>query len=370
MNADAANPEVGGRRLNNMGHSAAAAAAAGDSTGTEPYCTTRPTSYSSNSNTANAANNADDRRQRIAEDSSGYGSVGKKRSRSYVSSLHEYQFHNLSAHAHAQHREHQHQGQSQSQSQADGPQTVTARMVDPIGELAAAGLGAVPRTRGFRTASASGSGGHPRYDAEFYHTAQAQPTLAALALADSRGYLDSGLGYYQPHALRADTRAAQGFYSEPNSASASPVHAMPPGDHPLSARPASSADAANGSGAGVLRYGVSPPSAAGAGSLGVVFPASAGMGAIATTVGANASSSSSSNGGKGRGRGSGSSSSAEKPAGLYGSSYAQMSGEVGSPAFATDSAAAFHSSGSGSGLQQAADYPPTPSVGSSVSATA
>ncbi|KAJ1731097.1 GTPase activating protein (GAP) for Rho1p [Coemansia biformis] len=98
---------------------------------------------------------------------------------------------------------------------------------------------------------------------------QQQPTLAALALADSRGQLDSGLGYYyqQPHRMRADLRAGQGFYSEPVSSAGSPVvSASSPDSYILRTRTAGSVDNA------VVGHSTMSP---GASALGVTFPATA-----------------------------------------------------------------------------------------------
>ncbi|KAJ2722376.1 GTPase activating protein (GAP) for Rho1p [Coemansia sp. Benny D115] len=84
---------------------------------------------------------------------------------------------------------------------------------------------------------------HLNHNQYHHQQQQIQPTIASLALADSRGHLDSGLGYYQPHRLRADIRANHGFYSEPASGAGSPVSMAPEArSFGASHRPASSAD--------------------------------------------------------------------------------------------------------------------------------
>ncbi|KAJ2758229.1 hypothetical protein IWQ56_006056, partial [Coemansia nantahalensis] len=109
------------------------------------------------------------------------------------------------------------------------------------------------------------------------HSLHQQPTLAALALADSRGQLDSGLGYYyqQPHRMRADMRAGPGFYSEPASGAGSPVPmASSPDSLPPRMRSVGSADHAMGA---LLPAGSAL-------ALGVVFPATAAASPAKTMV--------------------------------------------------------------------------------------
>ncbi|KAJ2387521.1 hypothetical protein GGI05_004061, partial [Coemansia sp. RSA 2603] len=136
------------------------------------------------------------------------------------------------------------------------PQTVTARMVDPSDvsnnfsseasqDHESRDISLTVPSHGHMSANAPimrsrpGSSVSSRYDPEHRHNSpqlqyhqyqqqqqqqqQIQPTIAALALADSRGQLDSGLGYYQPQRLRADIRANQGFHSEPASGAGSPM---------------------------------------------------------------------------------------------------------------------------------------------------
>ncbi|KAJ2451217.1 GTPase activating protein (GAP) for Rho1p [Coemansia sp. RSA 2336] len=147
-----------------------------------------------------------------------------------------------------------------------GPQTVTARMVDPSAsdELAypqhlvsSASADYSPRHGSLYGYSAS------THDYRNQQQQQQQPTLAALALADSRGQLDSGLGHYHqhPYRLRADARNAQGFCSEPVSEAGSPVCSISSGRMSVG-RGVGSVDSA------VLGAGVSP----GASALGVMFP--------------------------------------------------------------------------------------------------
>ncbi|KAJ1822834.1 GTPase activating protein (GAP) for Rho1p [Coemansia sp. RSA 2598] len=138
-------------------------------------------------------------------------------------------------------------------------QTVTARMVDP--SVASSDFG--PGTASALSASPAASAGSPGLQSrptsstsrlgsidgsptpQLYHQQsqrsqnpsqgqtlyqqqqQQQPTIAALALADSQGHLGSELGRYTPQRLRADIRASHGFRSEPASGAASPVGAAP-----------------------------------------------------------------------------------------------------------------------------------------------
>ncbi|KAJ2356107.1 hypothetical protein H4S01_006768, partial [Coemansia sp. RSA 2610] len=109
-----------------------------------------------------------------------------------------------------------------SPSYSPRPQTVTARMVDP----SASGEWAHPLASVSADYARHGSlyGGYSPSMPAHKPGQQQQPTLAALALADSRGQLDSGLGhYYQPQRLRSDLRGSQGFYSEPASGAGSPA---------------------------------------------------------------------------------------------------------------------------------------------------
>ncbi|KAJ1853722.1 hypothetical protein LPJ57_007492, partial [Coemansia sp. RSA 486] len=125
-------------------------------------------------------------------------------------------------------------------------QTVTARMVDP--SVASSDFGSNPvsaacspsmRSRPVSStsrhgASGDGSGAPQPYSQQQQQQQQQQkqqiqPTIAALALADSQGQLGSELGYYTPQRLRADSRLRQGFRSQPVSGSASPVSATGPG---------------------------------------------------------------------------------------------------------------------------------------------
>ncbi|KAJ2344562.1 hypothetical protein GGF43_005426, partial [Coemansia sp. RSA 2618] len=134
-------------------------------------------------------------------------------------------------------------------SYSPGPQTVTARMVDPSSSSA--------QSADYSPRGSSFSGHSPPMQHSHHKTTQMQqPTLAALALADSRGQLDSGLGhYYQPGRIRTDQRHLQGFYSEPVSGAGSPV---------LSVASASSAR--------IPAYAAAGTKAGGASALGVVFP--------------------------------------------------------------------------------------------------
>ncbi|KAJ1747478.1 GTPase activating protein (GAP) for Rho1p [Coemansia sp. RSA 1821] len=143
-----------------------------------------------------------------------------------------------------------------------GPQTVTARIVDP-----SASDELVYPQHPLASASADYS---PRHGSLYGYSPsmhdyrnQQQPTLAALALADSRGQLDSGLGHYHqhPYRLRADARNAQGFCSEPVSEAGSPVCSISSARMSVG-RGAASVDSA------VLGAGMSP----GATALGVMFP--------------------------------------------------------------------------------------------------
>ncbi|KAJ2865186.1 GTPase activating protein (GAP) for Rho1p [Coemansia aciculifera] len=152
------------------------------------------------------------------------------------------------------------------------PQTVTATMVDPsaiTGKSSAtrpysghASLTDGPARMHTRNFSSS------NYDIE-YSSRQShqppQPTLAALALADSRGHLDSGLGYYQPHRVRTDFGNVQGFRSEPASGAGSPTNRVSD-SHLFSGREAISADNTV-----AINYSSrAPPSAS---ALGVMFSA-------------------------------------------------------------------------------------------------
>ncbi|KAJ2909371.1 GTPase activating protein (GAP) for Rho1p, partial [Coemansia aciculifera] len=120
------------------------------------------------------------------------------------------------------------------------PQTVTATIVDPTAMAGMSGAGRpysghasltdVParvQTRHFSSGN---------YDADYNSHRAPQPTLAALALADSRGHLDSGLGYYQqPHRIMTNFGHGHGFRSEPASGAGSPTNRTPAGHGTISA---------------------------------------------------------------------------------------------------------------------------------------
>ncbi|KAJ2852118.1 GTPase activating protein (GAP) for Rho1p [Coemansia brasiliensis] len=153
-----------------------------------------------------------------------------------------------------------------SQQHVSGPQTVTARIVDPSAsdELAYSQHPLASASADYSPRHNSLYGGYSP-SMHYYKNQQQQPTLAALALADSRGQLDSGLGHYyqHPHRLRADARNAQGFCSEPVSEAGSPVCSISSSSARMSVgRGAASVDSA------VLGAGMSP----GASALGVMFP--------------------------------------------------------------------------------------------------
>ncbi|KAJ2803177.1 hypothetical protein H4R20_002998, partial [Coemansia guatemalensis] len=207
-------------------------------------------------------------------------------------------------------------GSGSSWRQASGysspvPQAVAARMVDPSThtsseDFGSGGGGGGPWTISRNSlASASmdysprhgspyGSGRHdtsalrhsplPQHhkhsQSHLQQQQQQQPTLAALALADSRGQLDSGLGYYyqQPPRVRAEFRGGQhGFSSEPASVAGSPVCSGSSSSARIpSGRTAGSVDNAVFGQAGAM----SPAASA----LGVMFPSSA---AAATTTKTN-----------------------------------------------------------------------------------
>ncbi|KAJ2708906.1 hypothetical protein H4R19_004513, partial [Coemansia spiralis] len=142
-------------------------------------------------------------------------------------------------------------------------------MVDPSAPAPADDFGAGPAhvlAGASRSSLASASTDYSPGPARHHHSSYSrqQPTLAALALADSRGQLDSGLGYYyhqQPHRMRADLRAGQGFYSEPVSSAGSPAAtASSPDSYAPRMRSAGSMD---------QTVGAMTP---GASALGVVFP--------------------------------------------------------------------------------------------------
>ncbi|KAJ2738478.1 hypothetical protein GGI20_006269, partial [Coemansia sp. BCRC 34301] len=150
------------------------------------------------------------------------------------------------------------------------PRTVTATIVDPA---AMSGMSGAGRPYSGHVPVADGSARmHTRhfsssnYDIEYNSRQPPQPTLAALALADSRGHLDSGLGYYQqPHRVLTSFGRGQGFRSEPASGAGSPTNRIPD-SHTFSGHDAASAD-------NVVAMGYNsrtPPSAS---ALGVMFSA-------------------------------------------------------------------------------------------------
>ncbi|KAJ2204887.1 hypothetical protein EV180_007354, partial [Coemansia sp. RSA 518] len=154
------------------------------------------------------------------------------------------------------------------------PQTVTARMVDPSMADDTMWTGPGHASHGLASVSADYPQRHNSHyggyspSMQYRYDQQQQPTLAALALADSRGQLDSGLGHYyqQPSRMRPDYRASQGFYSEPASGAGSPV---------FSVSSASARGPPMRSGGSVdytmLNSGMVP----GASALGVMFPSTA-----------------------------------------------------------------------------------------------
>ncbi|KAJ2081620.1 GTPase activating protein (GAP) for Rho1p [Coemansia sp. RSA 988] len=199
-------------------------------------------------------------------------------------------------------------GSGSSWRQASGysspaPQAVAARMVDPSvhtpsDDLGSGGpwtisrnsLASVSEDYSLRHGSHYGSGRqdtsalrhsplpqHYKHSQSYLQQQQQQPTLAALALADSRGQLDSGLGYYyqQPPRVRVDFRGGQhGISSEPASVAGSPVCSGSSSSARIpSGRTAGSVDNAVFGQAGAM----SPAASA----LGVMFPSSA---AATTTI--------------------------------------------------------------------------------------
>ncbi|KAJ2500356.1 GTPase activating protein (GAP) for Rho1p [Coemansia sp. RSA 1972] len=154
------------------------------------------------------------------------------------------------------------------------PQTVTARMVDPSMADDTMWTASGHASHGLASVSADYPPRHNSHyggyspSMQYRHNQQQQPTLAALALADSRGQLDSGLGHYyqQPGRMRPDYRASQGFYSEPASGAGSPVFSVSSASArgpPM--RSGGSVDYA------MLNSGMAP----GASALGVMFPSTA-----------------------------------------------------------------------------------------------
>ncbi|KAJ2544898.1 hypothetical protein EV175_005852, partial [Coemansia sp. RSA 1933] len=159
------------------------------------------------------------------------------------------------------------------------PQTVTAKMVDPtvLVEASSADYGtSTPRSASSRSSvySPNQYNQQRKQQQQQQQQHQQQPTLASLALADSRGELDRELeyGYYQqqqqqyPYSIKADYhRPAQGFYSEPTSAAGSPA-SLAQGD----GRRLPQRGAAHSSDNAVARHSGSVPTSS---ALGVTFTA-------------------------------------------------------------------------------------------------
>ncbi|KAJ2087140.1 GTPase activating protein (GAP) for Rho1p [Coemansia sp. RSA 986] len=121
-------------------------------------------------------------------------------------------------------------------SYGSAPQTVTAKMVDPtvLADALADYGTSTPRSASSRSSVYGQHQYQYQQQRQQLQLQTQQPTIASLALADSRGELDREFeyNYYQqqqqqqqqyPHSIRTDYRPAQGFYSEPTSATGSPV---------------------------------------------------------------------------------------------------------------------------------------------------